>query len=109
MTATLIIIWFICSIFWIIMCISAIVDHKPLAAITYGLLTILCFILTAVSAYKFKNETLDPTTVIIIKDVNETEIYEDATISRKACYVVTDKDGNEHLYSTDVDYIRKDK
>ena len=109
MTAASIIIWFICSVFWLIMCIWAAIDHKPIAAIAYGLLMVLCFILTGASAYQFENETLYPATIIIVKDVNGTEVYEDAKISRRACYVVTDKDGNEHLYSTDVDYIRKDK
>lgn len=108
MTAASITIWFICGVIWLAMTLWSVADRKRWAAIIYGVLCIGCFIGCGMACYN-STRTLDPATVIIVTDTNETETYEDAIIKHEACIVVTDKNGIEHFYPNDIDYIKKDK
>lgn len=102
-------IWFICGVIWLAMALWSIADRKRWAAIIYGVICIGCFVVCGINMHQMRTETLSPGTIIVISDTNETETYEDATIIHKTCVVVTDKDGTEHLYPNDINYIKKGK
>jgi hypothetical protein len=102
-------VWFICGVIWLVMALWSIADRKCWAAIIYGIICIGCFSVCGINIHQMRVETLEPGTVIIVSDTNETETYEDAIIKHEACIVVTDKNGIEHFYPNDIDYIKKDK
>ena len=106
--AAVITIWFICGVIWLAMTLWSVAERKYWAAIIYGVICVGCLIICGINTHQMRTEVLDPGTVIIVSNSNETETYEDAIVEHKTCVVVTEKDGTEHLYSNDINYIKKD-